>query len=200
MKKVKITYEELQKWKATRYDNSFIKSILAKYLNVKTSDIDDYDQVNYGLTFEVWLVEECEAQELSTGEVGERGVNYEIEKTKIVSCVNGFVTSGLMKINNIIIEDHHEQDCCEHVYADFSALEDTTFFDELKGKNLTAKEVANNIELVEGKGFRIFGYFVPCYNVQDGYYSSNLTLIITEEHGKNKIKIDLTNCTSWRGR
>ena len=27
-------------------------------------------------------------------EVGERGVNYEIEKTKIVSCVNGFVTSG----------------------------------------------------------------------------------------------------------
>jgi len=200
MKKVKITYEELQKWKATRYDNSFIKSILAKYLNVKTSDIDDYDQVNYGLTFEVWLVEEYEAQELSTGEVGERGVNYEIEKTKIVSCVNGFVTSGLMKINNIIIEDHHEQDCCEHVYADFSALEDTTFFDELKGKNLTAKEVANNIELVEGKGFRIFGYFVPCYNVQDGYYSSNLTLIITEEHGKNKIKIDLTNCTSWRGR
>jgi hypothetical protein len=200
MKRVKITYEELQKWKATRYDNSFIKSILAKYLNVKTSDIDDYDQVNYGLTFEVWLVEEYEAQELSTGEVGERGVNYEIEKTKIVSCVNGFVTSGLMKINNIIIEDHHEQDCCEHVYADFSALEDTTFFDELKGKNLTAKEVANNIELVEGKGFRIFGYFVPCYNVQDGYYSSNLTLIITEEHGKNKIKIDLTNCTSWRGR
>jgi hypothetical protein len=133
-------------------------------------------------------------------EIDERGVNYKIEKTKIVSCVNGFVTSGLMKINNIIIEDYHEQDCCEHVYADFSALEDTTFFDEIKGKNLTAKEVANNIELVEGKGFRIFGYFVPCYNVQDGYYSSNLTLIITEEHGKNKIEIDLTNCTSWRGR
>jgi hypothetical protein len=133
-------------------------------------------------------------------EVGERGVNYEIEKTKIVSCVNGFITSGLLKINNIIIEDYHEQDCCEHVYADFSALEDTTFFDELKGKNLTAKEIANNIELVEGKGFRIFGYFVPCYNVQDGYYSSNLTLIITEEHEKNKIKIDLTNCTSWRSK
>ena len=34
------------------------------------------------------------AQELSTGEVGERGINYEIEKTKVVSCVNGFVTSG----------------------------------------------------------------------------------------------------------
>jgi hypothetical protein len=102
-----------------------------------------------------------------------------------------------MKINNIIIKDYHRQDCCEHVYADFSALEDTTFFDELKGKNLTAKEVADNIELVEGMGFRIFGYFVPCYDVQNGYYSGNLTLIITEENGKNKIEIDLTNCTFW---
>jgi hypothetical protein len=63
MKIVKITYEELQKWKATRYDNSFIKSILAKYLNVKSSNIDDYDQVNYGLTFEVWLKEEYGVKE-----------------------------------------------------------------------------------------------------------------------------------------
>ena len=146
------------------------------------------------------FIQDSLVQELSTGEVGERDVNYKIEKTKIIPCVNDFITSGLMKINNIIIEDYHKQDCCEHVYADFSALEDTTFFDELKGKNLTAKEVANNIELVEGNGFRIFGYFVPCYNVQDGYYSSNLTLIITEEHRKNKIEINLTNCTSWRSR
>ena len=57
MKKVKITFEELQKWKATRYDNQVIKNILAKHLNVKPSEIDDYDQVNYGLTFEVLLVE-----------------------------------------------------------------------------------------------------------------------------------------------
>ncbi len=63
MKKVKITFEELQKWKATRYDNQVIKNILAKHLNVKSSDIDDYDQVNYGLTFEVWLVEEYEVEE-----------------------------------------------------------------------------------------------------------------------------------------
>lgn len=57
MKKVKITFEELQKWKKTKYNSSFIKNILAKHLNVKSSEIDDYDQVNYGLTFEVWLVE-----------------------------------------------------------------------------------------------------------------------------------------------
>ncbi len=57
MKIVKITYKELQKWKAARYDNQVIKNILAKHLNVKSSEIDDYDQINYGLTFEVWLVE-----------------------------------------------------------------------------------------------------------------------------------------------
>lgn len=60
---VKITYKELQRWKATKYDNSFIKSILAKYLNVKPSEIDDYDQINYGLTFEVCLIEEYEVEE-----------------------------------------------------------------------------------------------------------------------------------------
>jgi hypothetical protein len=58
MKIVKITYKELQKWKATRYDNQVIKNILAKHLNVKPSDIDDYDQVNFGLTFNVWLIDE----------------------------------------------------------------------------------------------------------------------------------------------
>jgi hypothetical protein len=60
---VKITYEELQKWKATRYDNQVIRTILARHLNVKPGDIDDYDQVNYGLTFEVWLVREREDEE-----------------------------------------------------------------------------------------------------------------------------------------
>ena len=58
MKKVKITFEELQKWKKTKYNSSFIKNILAKYLNVKSSEIDDYDQINYGLTFNVWLIDE----------------------------------------------------------------------------------------------------------------------------------------------
>jgi len=62
MEVVRITYEELQKWKATRYDNQVIKTILARHLNVKPSDIDDYDQLNYGLTFEVWLVGEYEVE------------------------------------------------------------------------------------------------------------------------------------------
>jgi hypothetical protein len=57
MKTVKITYEELLEWRKTNYNNNYIKNILAKHLNVKPSDIDDYDQVNYGLTIYVWLKE-----------------------------------------------------------------------------------------------------------------------------------------------
>ena len=62
MEVVKITFEELQKWKATRYDNQVIKTILARHLGVKPSDIDDYDQLNYGLTFEVWLKKEYDVE------------------------------------------------------------------------------------------------------------------------------------------
>ena len=62
MEVVKITFEELQKWKATRYDNQDIKTILARHLGDKPSDIDDYDQLNYGVTFEVWFVEEYEVE------------------------------------------------------------------------------------------------------------------------------------------
>ncbi|MGB4269049.1 MAG: hypothetical protein WBK20_07695 [Spirochaetota bacterium] len=60
MKIVKITFEELQKWKAARYDNQVIKNILAKHLNVKSSEIDDYEQINYGLTFNVCLIDEVQ--------------------------------------------------------------------------------------------------------------------------------------------
>lgn len=82
------------------------------------------------------------------------------------------------------ITDFHYQDCCEHVYADFSQLKDTTIFNE------EINEI--KIEGVEGSGFRLNGYFVPCYNSQNGYYSSDLALIITSP-GKEKKEIDISN-------
>ncbi len=68
----------------------------------------------------------------------------------------------------------HEQCCCEENFADFAQLDDiarNTEFD----KNL-------DFEFVEEQGFR-FGnqpdrmFFVPCYSVQNGYYSYEITIM-----------------------
>lgn len=74
-------------------------------------------------------------------------------------------------------ENSGPNDC--YNYADWSALEDTGFFED---KTITAKTL--KLERVEPYGFRINGYFVPCYSSQNGYYTSMLT--ITAKKG-NKV-------------
>lgn len=72
----------------------------------------------------------------------------------------------------------HEQDCCEQVYADWKYLMPS----DVEGlKEITGLEVF----VVENAGIRLsFSHpntlshpiFVPCYNIQNGYYSSDLSL------------------------
>ena len=62
----------------------------------------------------------------------------------------------------------HYQDCCEHTYADLENMDDAALDYVFKGKI--------TFESVPGSGFR-FGdsrrmFFVPCYSIQNGYYSS----------------------------
>ena len=86
--------------------------------------------------------------------------------------------------NGTIIEDQHNQDCCEHVYADWRQLEDT---------DILSKEIGKiKIEGVKDSGFRLNGYFIPCYNSQNGYYGDDLALIITHPDGK-KENIDISD-------
>lgn len=70
----------------------------------------------------------------------------------------------------------HAQDCCEHNYADCEQLDDiarNTDFDTSKLE----------IDILQDQGFR-FGnkpgkmFFVPCYSVQNGYYSTNLDIFV----------------------
>ena len=79
----------------------------------------------------------------------------------------------------IIFEDDsrisfdHEQDCCEWNYADFRQLDDLA-----RAHDFNMKELHFNA--VEDSGFR-FGdnrrmFFVPCYSVQNGYYSSDINI------------------------
>lgn len=82
-----------------------------------------------------------------------------------------------------IIYGEHRQDCCEQVYADFKSLVDTAIT-ELEFREL-------EIEPVADAGFRINGFFVPCYNIQNGYYLDKLDLIIG--HKGMQIKINLND-------
>jgi len=81
------------------------------------------------------------------------------------------ITEEQLKFDDgTIIEFHHEQDCCENVFADFKSLSDQ----ELIGKEFNSLD----IEGVKDSGFKLNGHFVPCYNKQNGYYSSDLELVI----------------------
>lgn len=52
-----------------------------------------------------------------------------------------------------------------------------------------------NIEKVPGSGFRLNGYFVACYNIQNGHYRSDLKLLITENNVTREI--DIEDCTEF---
>ena len=87
---------------------------------------------------------------------------------------------------NILFDDgtkiisEHNQDCCENVYADFKQLKDT----DILSKDFKKIE----IEGVKDSGIRLNGYFIPCYNEQNGYYGSDLEIIIKYPNGDKLTK------------
>ena len=108
---------------------------------------------------------------------------------------------GIIFDNGYELEYYHEQDCCEHVYADFDILSNYNLSTKT-GKTINIKEIdfkEELEELIEGiqeQGFNMISkieekFFVPCYNEQNGYYSSELELILRK--GKTKEIIDISN-------
>lgn len=113
---------------------------------------------------------------------------------------------GIIEFDNgNVLTDHHQQDCCEHVYADFENLQVLTKIgsNSMSSEDLEFDEnLFANIELMEGVGFKIkdkngIELFVSCYDFQNGYYSSDLELVYTKNVNGIKIKekIDITNCS-----
>lgn len=93
--------------------------------------------------------------------------NMRIKEIKEDSVVfdNGTVVSGL-----------HEQDCCESVWASFKNLVGQPGVDYHDFPDA----IESVVEVVPEFGFRLDKYFIPCYNSQNGYYSSDLSLVITK--------------------
>jgi hypothetical protein len=72
----------------------------------------------------------------------------------------------------------HDQDCCECNYADFEQLNDTGIEKENFSEPLTFEEAGEY-------GFR-FGnpgkmYYVPCYSLQNGYYTNAVDIYYNDK-------------------
>ena len=110
--------------------------------------------------------------------------------------------SGIIFNNGTQLSHYHIQDCCEDVYADWEYLKQYNVLPST-GENISIYDIefddsiTNNIEYEKNMGIKLISktgdkWFIPCYNEQNGYYSSNLNLII-EFEDKPTITIDITD-------
>jgi len=103
------------------------------------------------------------------------------------------VNDGLVFSDGSCLGSHHNQDCCEHHYLDFSTLSAQDFegldFD-LSGSDFFEQVEDYGIRLVPVNGHPIS---VPGYGYNNGYYSSNLSLVLSRPGRKEK-NFDISNC------
>ena len=128
-----------------------------------------------------------------------------MKKTKLIklnkpSVVRGFGVKDDKLIiefekDKIVLDSYHDQDCCEHVYADFEiALAYKKHLSEGgEIKSLSIKGVRDmGIMLVfKGDHYLADRILIPCYDEQNGYYSSKLKLII--DHNGKKSRWDISD-------
>jgi len=98
--------------------------------------------------------------------------------------------------NGVQLFSDHRQDCCESHYLSFSDLTLADFdgleFD-LTNDNFFNRIEGYGIELVPISGFSVK---IPGYGSNNGYYSSDLTLVITNNIGFRKT-FDITECQDY---
>lgn len=94
--------------------------------------------------------------------------------------------------NNYRLLSEHEQDCCENHYLSFNNLRLDDFDNlefNLEDDNFFTKIVDYGIQLNPIKGFSVR---IPGYGSNNGYYSSDLTLILT--NGTVNKTFDISDC------
>ena len=105
--------------------------------------------------------------------------------------------------NGNTITYDHDQDCCEHNYADFSVLNESNVnynFDF--NENLLFKFV-DDAGFMFGSGDEdypenIHWIFIPCYSEQNGYYTNEIDIYYTVKEKivikEDKQKVVSGNC------
>ena len=115
-----------------------------------------------------------------------------MEKLKVVS-VN---SSEIEFENGVKLHSHHNESCCEEHYlsmedldlSDFDGLEfdltNDNFFERIKGYGIALKPI---------NGFAVR---IPGYGQNNGYYNSDLALILTNNVDFEKT-FDITECQDY---
>lgn len=114
---------------------------------------------------------------------------------KKVTVVN--VDSDSIKFDNgVMLYSNHEQDCCESHYLSFDDLN----IDDFDGLEFDLTN-DNFFERIDGYGIALhpingLPVRVPGYGSNNGYYSSNLDLVLSDDKGFEK-HYDITECQEW---
>lgn len=100
--------------------------------------------------------------------------------------------------NGLKLFSDHDQDCCESHWLSLSdlTLEDFVGLEfDLSNDNFFRRIDGYGIELVPISGWSVK---IPGYGSNNGYYSSNLNLVISNEKGFSKT-FDITECQDISG-
>ncbi len=103
--------------------------------------------------------------------------------------------------NSAELTYYHDQRCCEQVYADFENIQVLTRIgvNSINSNNLEFDEnLLSKIEFQKDVGFTIednngIKLFVSCYNRQNGWYSSSLSLIYKDANNR-EYSVDISDC------
>ena len=96
--------------------------------------------------------------------------------------------------NGAKLTHYHDSDCCEHHYLDFTHIElsdfDGLIFD-LSGDDFFERIPDYGIALKPLNGHPVR---IPGYGSNNGYYSDNLSLILTDSDDNQIKTFDITDC------
>jgi len=113
-----------------------------------------------------------------------------MEVVKVVKVTNDVIEFD----DGSILESYHESDCCEHHWLGLSDIN----IDDFKGLafNINSDSFFSRIE---GYGISLnpingFPIRIPGYGCNNGYYSSQLELVIRNPKEKSSKKYDITDC------
>ena len=98
--------------------------------------------------------------------------------------------------NGIELSSDHDQDCCEMHWLSFEdlSIEDFNGLDfDLSGNNFFNRIEDYGIELIPNKGYAVK---IPGYGSNNGYYSSDLSLVLMGDEGIIK-SYDISECQEW---